>query len=519
MICSAAAALLLPSICAADGIREKPIMQITIKIDFGDDRGQNYGTLFEARNTAGEVVFGAGFAGLYNTRFRMDRHTLQFFVRGAADSDATFESLPPASDDGGNYLFDLDGRVYQFSHHNDQIARWWDDGAKAWQVDESFGQRETGSGEGKMRVAGKALQFRSGEAWYDGIKVLSKPEVGYYHHFYYALGHLVFFHNNRGGNPAFSRLYAVPWTPGSNPVDLSKAVILDVKYPGETPFAIGQLGDEIIDSSNMGGVYAFNGAQWRVLNEPNDKVSYQVYSMLNWYDRLLMAQYPTGNLFEYDGKEIRHLKDWPPVMPGVATYSREAQTTCIYGGDLYVGVWPWAEVWRYDAHKSQWSFVRRMFQRPPITDKVGHPWEAEIVDYCKSHDEKIVFNNWGQRVSGLNPMGDALYVGVSAKGCFARDARLEFLRDDNVWNEYRAVHRMRKPGIATAPIQWTGKPMTLQFTVTNDRLSVAQDGRKLVSAPITAALAARTKDAKVEWGMGMFGPLRGKIVSKSNSPL
>jgi len=448
----------------------------------------------------------------------MDRYTLQFCVRGGDDSTVTFEKLPPPSNDGGTYLFDLDSRVYQFSWYQDQIARWWDNATGAWQVDNSFGHGETRNGEGKMRVAGKVLQFKGGEAWYDGNKILSRPEVGHYHHFYYALGFLVFFHNNRGGEPAYSRLHAVPWAPGTAPVDLNKAITLEVKYPGETPFAIGQLGNEIIDSSNMGGVYAFDGSQWKVLRPSQQGVSYQLYSMLNWYDKLLMAQYPTGNLFEYDGKQFRHLKDWPPVMPGVSNRAREAQTTCIYGGDLYVGVWPWAELWRYDAHADKWRFVKRMFQHPAITDKMVHPWDDKLAEYNQTHEKPLVGNSWGQRVTGLNPMGDGLYISVSAKGCLRRDMRLEFLHDDEVWNEYRVVYRMRKPGCVVAAIQWSGKPTTLQFIVTDECMSIVQDGRELVSAPITAKLAARVKDARLEWGAGMFGRLRGTIRAKAMAP-
>ena len=509
---------LLVSACAAPQAREKPLMQITTTVDLGEDRGQNFGTLFEARDTDGRVVYGAGFAGLYNTFFRMDRYTLQFFVRGA-DEEATFEKLPPPpSEDGGNYLFDLDGRVYQFSPYRDRTARWWNDQAADWQVDDSFGHRSTGGGEGKMRVAGKFLQFRRGEAWYDGEQILSRPGSGRYHHFYYALGHLAFFHDNRAADPPYSRLFAAPWVPGTGPVDLGKAVTLDLRYPGEGSFAIGQFGSEVIVSSNLGGVYAFDGSQWKVLRPSQKGVSYQLYSMLNWYDKLLMAQYPTGHLFEYDGKQIRHLKDWPPVMPGVSNHAREAQTTCIYGGDLYVGVWPWSELWRYDAHEDTWHFVKRMFEHPPITDAMVHPWDDKIAAVNKTREQQIAGNNWGQRVTGLSPMGDALYISVSAKGCSPRDEGLEFLQDDDVWNEYRTVHRMRKPGCAAGSIQWTGKPIELQFTVTADRLSIAQDGRELASAPMTPKLAAGVKDARIEWGTGMFGPLRGTIRSESMLP-
>ena len=51
----------------------------------------------------------------------------------------------------------------------------------------------------------------------------------------------------------------------------------------------------------------------------------KVYSMLNYHDRLLMAQYPTGELFEYRGKELKRLKGWPPKLPGVSSSAREAQ--------------------------------------------------------------------------------------------------------------------------------------------------------------------------------------------------
>ena len=147
-----------------------------------------------------------------------------------------------------------------------------------------------------------------------------------------------------------------PGGPGDGPLDLDRASTLDLRYAGETSFSAGQLGDEIIQSSNVGGVYAFDGSAWRIIRQSLTGVSHQLYSMLNWYDRMLIGHYPTGNLLEYveRGTELRHLQDWPPVMPGVSTEVREAQTTCLFGGDVHVGVWPWAELWRYDHHGDEW---------------------------------------------------------------------------------------------------------------------------------------------------------------------
>ena len=490
-------------------------MQISTTIDFGHDVGQNWGSLFEARDSEGRVAMGAGFTGVYNTAFRMDRFTLQFFLRDD-EAEAQFETLPPSTEDGGSYLFDLDGRVYSCSYHQDRTARWWDDEAGAWQVDESFGVRETVAGDGKMRVAGKIFQFKGGEAWYDGERILERPASGYFHHFYYALGYLTFFHKDDESESPYTTLYAAPWTPGNASVDLENAVTLDLKYPQETPFSIGQLGDEIVNSSNMGGVYVFDGSRWKVVRASLAGVSFQLYSMLNWYDELLIAQYPTGNLFRYDGKELRHLKDSPPVMPGVSGSAREAQTTAIYGGDLYVGVWPWSELWRYDAHENKWHFVKRMFRTPAITDEMTHPWEDRLVAYNEEHGTDLVINDWGQRVTGLTPMGDALYLSVSAKGCPVRDMRHSFLHDDEVWNQYRRVYRVRKPGSVSVPVEWTGEPTTLVFTIGAETISIAQDGRILGSAPIRPGRAeAAVKHAGIQWGQGMFGPLRAEMRSNA----
>ena len=78
-------------------------MQIATTIDFGKDVGQNWGTLFEARDAEGRTVLGAGFTGVYNTAFRMDRYTLQFFVRDD-EAEMKFETLP-AFDGGWGELF------------------------------------------------------------------------------------------------------------------------------------------------------------------------------------------------------------------------------------------------------------------------------------------------------------------------------------------------------------------------------------------------------------------------------
>lgn len=488
-------------------------MEITTTIDLGPDRGQNFGTVFEARDADGKLVAGAGFAGVYNTRFRHDRHTLQFFIRprNAAD-DFDVQTLPRPNADRGVYMLDYNGRLYAASHFSDRMFRWWDEASGQWVDDPTFGSEAHGSGDLVMLVAGRELRGINSQVHYDGKLLLDRPGVGHYHHFYYAAGHLVFFHNNRGGDPAFSRLYACKWDPESNqPLDLDNAAVLDVTFPGETPFAIGQLNGKIVNSSNMGGVYLLDDGAWRVLVEPDDKTSYQLYSMLNWHDKLLMAHYPSGHLFEFDGQAIRELEGWPPRMEGVSGSAREAQTTCLFGGDIHVGVWPWAELWRRDESSGDWSFLRRMFERPELTAAVNHPWEQEVRDYNQAHGKEIVANNWGHRVTGLVPLGGSLYVSTSAKAPWPAKDRLDFLTDE-VWEEYGRVYRLtpRQGGIISAPIEWKNGPTTLTFTVTaSGKMTVSQDGRLLGEA--TAALDG---DWTITWSDGVFGPLGGSMTDQ-----
>ena len=86
--------------------------------------------------------------------------------------------------------------------------------------------------------------------------------------FFYANGHLCFYHVHRNGKPyhfyendedGFSRLYACPWTPEQTKVDLSAAVVRRLPVVGETTFAWGQLNKQIVTGSNIGGFYVFEG--------------------------------------------------------------------------------------------------------------------------------------------------------------------------------------------------------------------------------------------------------------------
>ena len=495
---------------------ESPALKLTMEVDFGQDVGQNFGTLFEATDPQGRVVAGAGFQGLYNTVARSDRRTLQFFVRPANDAgQVTLERLPRFSEDTGVYLFDMNGRLFAQPKYVERRVMTWEPTSGRWEAAPEPANTALRGGDGSMHLGEGRLTFIQGTISYNGKPILVPPQNETFHHVYYALGHLFFFHDRAGDakDGAFTRICACPWTPDQASADLARAIVQPLPTPHETTWAFGQIKGKVLTVSNKGGVYCFDGAAWKTLRAPDGK-SYQVYSMLNYYDRLLLGQYPSGCLFEFDGEEVKPRESWPPPIPGVSRHAREAQAMALYRGDLYAGVWPWAELWRYDRNTKQWTAIGRVFTRPPVTDQVAHPFEAEIKAYNAAHGKNNVINDWGQRLTSLAVAGDTLYAGTCNKGGTPRPADYTFI-DDAMLKEYGQVQRLRRPGHLCGQVRWVKGPTPFQFLVAGGQMRLAQDGRELASTRLDPSLAAGLKDAKITWGNGMFGPLEGKIRATS----
>ncbi|MFO7945907.1 MAG: hypothetical protein R6V19_03745, partial [Armatimonadota bacterium] len=233
----------------------QPQMIFTAEVDFGADVGQNFGTLFETETEDGSLIIGAGFMGAYNTRLRSDRYSVQMFIRQPDRKPALhFEELPRPSELAGTYIFAQGGKLYARDRADD-VIRVWNEDAGAWEIDaDTLHER--------IQVAGGMLVFGDSAATYEDRQILQPPEKGSYHGFYYGGGHLLFYHTFRAGQSGyrewesdetgFTKLYACPWRPGEGAVDVSQAVVKTLPVVGETPFAWGQLDDEMITCSNIG---------------------------------------------------------------------------------------------------------------------------------------------------------------------------------------------------------------------------------------------------------------------------
>ena len=374
--------------------------------------------------------------------------------------------------------------------------------ANRWAVDPQTVPFSVSVGKGTLSATSKRIT-------YDDRCILELgPAEGSIVAWYYANGFLVFRRHDQGVNPPLNELGACKWTTDrSAKINLSDGCAIALRMPREFVYAYGQLGDQIVAATNMGGFYAFDGTSWRCVLEPDAKVSFQIYAILNYHDRLLMGQYPTGELFEYDGHTLRHIENAPPVMPGVQKRAREAQTLTIYGGDIYAGVWPWGEVWRRSEFDGRWQWMGRTFTHPAPTTQTAHPYERE------TRQLEAIWNRWGQRVTGLVPLGDTLYISTSSKGGNAYEPKFTFLADGK-WKEYGALYRYRRPGHLCVLFRWKGAPTTLEFVCRAGQLSILQDGQQLGTSELKIQPDKARKLQKIIWANGIFGPLRGKLLGK-----
>ena len=195
-------------------------LSFTATVDLGKDVGQNFGSLFEARDAEGRVVAGAGYLGAFNTDSRSDRRALQVFVRppGAEIKDS-IEALPLVTTDGGVYLYPQDGKLYARSRGGkDTGLRVWDETSGTWQPDNTTDPLGVYLGDGLLAVDAQHVT-------YGGETILSlEPEAGRIVDSYAANGVIIYRRVDTKADPVINELVAQPWDPegawGSTTMDV-----------------------------------------------------------------------------------------------------------------------------------------------------------------------------------------------------------------------------------------------------------------------------------------------------------
>ena len=97
---------------------------------------------------------------------------------------------------------------------------------------------------------------------------------------------------------------------------------------------------------NGGPVYRYEGGSaWTYCGRPEKSI--QTYSAVTHFGQLYIGIWPEAEVYRYDGGET-----WTPISAeGRVGYERELMGIGLYNGKVYVGSLPMANVWRMDGRK------------------------------------------------------------------------------------------------------------------------------------------------------------------------
>jgi hypothetical protein len=351
----------------------------------------------------------------------------------------------------------------------------------------------TGVGEqflGSQRLNNRRLAFYTEGIAYDNTPVFTKG-IGSLP--YYTNGNLF----SSQANP--QRLVVRNWKPGS-PID----EVGSQEFPIEgNIFTYGSYKGRVLFATNIGNVYVYNQNTLEQIRTSDGK-SWQAYSILTWYDRLLIGHYPSGSLYQYDDSGLNPFDPLIPVPQTVSASAREAQTLAIYCGDLYAGVWPWGELWKLDTDTKQWQFIGRTFETPEPNKEDQEPYARAM----KGKSDE--YNYWGQRITSLTNYQDSLYIAtMNKRGMPWKRDEHDFLDEETV-AQYGRVHRYKAAAQIAVNFEW--KPSTtVRFSTESGRLRVWQDGALTGEALIENSTFDVSGNVVVALGSGVYGPFSGKV--------
>jgi hypothetical protein len=472
---------------------DNPAASISVNFQPGTDLGQSLGTLFELKDADGNVVLGAGFDDAHSTYMRDNNRQLVFYYKSPAPEATVTPIGKPFDAENNAARLQVDGdTLVAVGNYGRRAPYLTPDDSGGWKPIEAEWTAQADTYGGVQFVENGRLIFENERITYNGGAIYTSTlGAGRY---YYANGQMVICHVKP------DMLYVAPWKPGEV-IALESAKSFPIVG---SVFTLGNYDGEILITTNVGEFYSFRDGNLTT-HRVTDGKSWQGYSMTRFYDKVLIGQYPTGSLFQYDQEGLKAFEPALPVPEGVSANAREAQTLAIYGGYLYVGVWPWGELWRFDHEAKTWTFVTRVFTQPELSVENQEPFALAM------KDKPPAYNAWGQRIVSLTNFQDSLYIATMNKGGTPWIPEVQAIIPEAAVAEYGRVHKLTVPGQVAVPFTW--KPdTTLTFSVTASQLIVYQDGTRIGKAQTGKALDLSTlNEDSITLANGIYGPSTGKV--------
>jgi len=456
------------------------------------------GSIFTIIDDQGNELAGCGFQDFHNTYIPPSRNILQFYITTNQKPiikklDSTKSSLI--------YLWRINKDVYT----QDYIS----DGINCLKFD--YITKKLVPFKSKLNgcllnyvVVDKKLEFSNGQIIFNNNVILSSTDNIYNHSFYFANDWIFYFSYDRKNNS--STINSIPFSSLINR-DYSKLTSIEAQFSGMNyiqSFAWGIHQNMVFTCTNMGTIYMFNGSKWITLKKGEINTSYQIYTMGHFYNKLIGGHYPTGKLLEYNDKtknfELFKKEGFEFIKPYMNSNSRELQTLAIYGGRLFVGIWPWSELW--SCSKDSCDLVTRIIKHP-VQDKFQvHPYEKEALK------QGLVYNTFGQRITSLIPDRQHLLISTGTKSHGINLLRDNNTIDDKLKSDYGAIYSLYLPGTISVPILMNNnkKQISIKIRISKNIVEIIQDDVILDSMKINNSLVKKLhKKTKILWGQGIFG--------------
>jgi hypothetical protein len=222
---------------------------------------------------------------------------------------------------------------------------------------------------------------------------------------------------------------------------------------GTFPYVYASKNNSVIAITNYGDALLFKEGTWCRMQMNNDVYrcatpmlapiqeprKIQFYSSVVYRDRVLIGEWPTGRIYEFDGKELKPSNMTPPFIERqvASRLGYEAQSMAEYCGDLFVGYWPKGELWRWDHIAEKWSLFHRFFTSSP---------DEAFIPYSDRPKDNLDNAFFGQRITGLVPFSESLYVTTSNLLAWRREiSALKILEKEKV-KEYGAIYKVTRYG-------------------------------------------------------------------------
>jgi hypothetical protein len=264
-----------------------------------------------------------------------------------------------------------------------------------------------------------------------------------------------------------------------------------------------QINNKWCEASYINQEYICLPANMDVVRRPG----IQFYSSIQYGENTLLGMFPGGNIYQFKEGKLTHwsndrLKDYSD------NYA-EAQSMSIFCGSLYVGYWPWGEVYTY--HDNNWFLANRFFSDPHVSsieNNVNYPFF-----YRTSDEQSQAF--YGQRVSSLIPFENSLIAATSNLNSWNSSIG-DGVISKNLAYEYGLIHKFNQKGCLTSKVIGRDQSKTLfSIEIRDNELKIISNYGEWV----TSTTLKKSEITNIEMpSSGKFGAYLGqnlKLISIS----